>query len=343
MPVVLPLANYYTAGAMKKPVLLGAVLLLAALSADKGYCTDESCSELAESSDPWTWLQSLISTVRSAGSFMPYWDDILSTIQEYLTKIKDTVVYNINKKALQFWNILSTIQKYLTKIKDTIVRNINKKAKEVYEKLEDFADRVRTVFYEEFGSFIGELKNTVEYTLLILGLIILCPAISYIIWRFSFQIGVCNALMWILLFNCSVLLTYGLMGPKWVYYIFGTVVWYTWDILSYIWTYPYISAGVIFVVFVGNIAWSIYGRCKGERRENMQTDMLQTINARLEEMENINARLEEMENINARLEEMENINARLEKMENINHDRLQKMEKKQDEILKLLKKVSKRS
>ena len=118
---------------MKKPVLLGAVLLLAALSAsgvDNGYCTDESCSEpnvadVAESSGS-LW-QSLSSTIRSSGSYM------------------------------QSWDIFSTIQEYLIKIKDTIVHNINKKAQEVYEKLEDFADRVRNVFREEFGSFLEVL------------------------------------------------------------------------------------------------------------------------------------------------------------------------------------------
>ena len=169
-------------------------------------------------------------------------------------------------------------------------------------------------------------KAAVEHKLLTLGLIILCLIINYFTSLISFHIGICNAIIWILLFNSSVLLIYKFMGPKWVYYIFGTVVWYTWDILSYLWTYPYISAGAIFVVFVGSIAWSIYWICRRIRRENMQTDMLVKSNATLEKMENINARLEEMEN---------NINATLEKMENIN-DRLQKMEKKQDEILRLL-------
>ena len=126
-------------------------------------------------------------------------------------------------------------------------------------------------------------KNAVEHRLLILGLIILCLIISYIIWATSFS--VCNALIWILLFNSSVLLIYKLMGPKWVYYIFGTVVWYTWDILSYIWTYPYISAGVIFVLFVGSIVWSVFGRLERARRESMQTDMIRNINDRLRKME----------------------------------------------------------
>ena len=87
------------------------------VNTDNGYCTDESCSEPPSVAD----------VVQSSGSYMQSWD-IFSTIQEYLTKIQDTVVYNINKKA-----------------------------KEVYEKLEDFADRVRTVFREEFGSFLEVL------------------------------------------------------------------------------------------------------------------------------------------------------------------------------------------
>ena len=135
------------AGAMKKPVLLGAVLLLAALSAsdaDEEHCTDsESCSEPAESI--WSWL--------------PQSWDIFSILE----KIEKTIMYNINKKAqelyedfarsMQSWEIFSTIQKILTNVKDTIAHN----AKVVYEKLEDFADRVRNVFREEFGSFLEVL------------------------------------------------------------------------------------------------------------------------------------------------------------------------------------------
>ena len=63
--------------------------------------------------------------------------------------------------STQHWNVFSTITDYVTTVKDTVKFTVYKKAGEfadtVYETVDDFAERVRYVFREEFNYFLEVL------------------------------------------------------------------------------------------------------------------------------------------------------------------------------------------
>lgn len=63
---------------------------------------------------------------------------------------------------------------------------------------------------------------------------------------------------------------------------------YTWYFLTFIWTYPYISAFCIVVMFIAGICWRIYVCYKeyerAERKKNMEST-IQSMNTRLQKME----------------------------------------------------------
>ena len=128
-----------------------------------------------------------------------------------------------------------------------------------------------------------KFKRVVVNRVLAVGLIILCLILNYLIWSFSYSAF--TAIIFILTFDSSVALVYRILGPLWVYWFFWKVVGYVWYTVSYMWTYPYISAGVICGLFLFSTLYSVYQwRRRVERRE-WNEDMIRSIALRLQRME----------------------------------------------------------
>ena len=107
-------------------------------SAESQYCTDDGCdipgstiskprtSNVAESE------KGKLDTVSDSSA--QQWD-VLSTIRDTLTSVKDTVLYNVYTRPLEF-------------------------AESVYDEVTEFAEKVRSVFREEFYYFLEVLWET---------------------------------------------------------------------------------------------------------------------------------------------------------------------------------------
>ena len=259
------------------------VLLLGSQSSregpENGHCPENGCPDELEI---------------AGDSSAQHWT-LFSAIRDTLTSVKDTLKYNAYRAAEGAYN--KTVEF----------------AEGVYETIDSFAERVRDVFREEFSSFLDVLwegamgttdskkalvieklinnvcifadslflkfKKVVVNRVLALGLIILCIIIDLFIWNLSYSI--ISAISWILLVNSAVAVGYKLLGPLWVYWAFGMIVWYTWYVLSCIWSYPYTSAGVICVLFVINALYSIYRWRANVERMNWEQDTILSINRRL--------------------------------------------------------------
>ena len=128
-----------------------------------------------------------------------------------------------------------------------------------------------------------KFKRVIVNRVLAVGLILLCLILNYFIWIFSYSVF--TAIIFILTFNSSVALGYKILGPLWVYWFFWKVVGYVWYTVSYMWTYPYISAGLICGLFLFGTLYSVYQwRRRVERRE-LNEDMIRSIALRLQRME----------------------------------------------------------
>ncbi|CAI8028632.1 hypothetical protein GBAR_LOCUS16309, partial [Geodia barretti] len=222
---------------------------------------------------------------------------------------------NVGDGSAQKWNIFSSISDAIISFKDTVKYNAYKKlegmynttaefADNIYSAVEDFSERVRSVFREEFSSFLDimwesavgtdpansgadslylKFKRVVVNRVLAVGLILLCLILNYFIWIFSYSAF--TATIFILTFNSSVALGYKIVGPLWVYWFFWKVVGYVWYTVSCMWTYPYTSAGVICGLFLFATLYSVYQwRRRVERRE-WNEDMIRSIALRLQRME----------------------------------------------------------
>ena len=154
-------------------------------------------------------------------------------------------------------------------------------------------------------SVYKKIQEAVVDKILIIGLIIFCLLVSYIIWQLSYSI--CTSIPSILGFNSSVLLIYKTMGAKWVYWLIWQVVGYTWYLLSFVWTYMYTSACLIIGLFIWSLVWQFIVWCKRTRRRKRKMHML------------------------------DDIYKRLKRMEEHQEERLKRIEEQQEEILKLLR------
>ena len=118
---------------------------------------------------------------------------------------------------------------------------------------------------------------------MIAGLIIICLVLDFIIWNIS--TGIITALIWMLTLDSAVLLAYKLLGPAWVYRAFWKAVGYVWYTHSFIWTYPYRSAGIICGLVVLSMAYSIYQCISRRQRREWLRDQNTLINERLRRIE----------------------------------------------------------
>lgn len=83
------------------------------------------------------------------------------------------------------------------------------------------------------------------------GLIIICLILNYIFWRLYFSI------LFILAFDGAILLMFKLWGPLWVYSKFWYAIHHSLNFLYFLWTYPYITAFMIVVLFVLSVVLPI--------------------------------------------------------------------------------------
>ena len=131
-------------------------------------------------------------------------------------------------------------------------------------------------------SLYQRLQKALWHRLLIMGLIIICLLFSYIFWHLYLGI------LFILAFNCTMLILYKVLGPELVYWLFWKGVVYVRYCFSYMLNHPYISAGGIMVIFSWSIYWTLkrwyieYSRI--EREERMETAIV-SINTRLQKIE----------------------------------------------------------
>ena len=121
---------------------------------------------------------------------------------------------------------------------------------------------------------------------LALGLIIFCLLLDYFILYFSYSAF--TAIIYIFIFNSSVILVYKLLGPLWVYWLFWKAVGYVWYTVSFIWSYPYISSGLICGLFVFTTLNSIYHWRRDVERREWNENMIKSIAIRLERIEEQN-------------------------------------------------------
>ena len=228
--------------------------------------------------------------------------DVISTIQNTVTDAWDSVQYTMYKRAEEF-------------------------TESIYNTTAEYAEKVRYVFREEFSNFLAyflwessavttpasgkniahcirvamildnsspaitshiadslyqRLQKAVWHRFLIIGLIIICLLFSYIFWHLYLGI------LFILAFNCTMLILYKVLGPELVYWLFWKGVVYVRYCLSYVISHPYISAAVIVVIFSWSIYWTLkrwyieYSRV--EREERMETAIV-SINTRLQKIE----------------------------------------------------------
>ena len=102
------------------------------------YCTDDGCDipgstiSKPRTSNEAESEEGELDTVPDSSA--QQWD-VLSTIQDTLTSVKDTVLYNVYTKPLEF-------------------------AESVYDQATEFAEKVRSVFREEFYYFLEVLWET---------------------------------------------------------------------------------------------------------------------------------------------------------------------------------------
>lgn len=140
-----------------------------------------------------------------------------------------------------------------------------------------------TLLFLGADSVFSKFKNLIVNRLLALGLIILCLGLSYIVWNCSYSAF--TAISFILTFNSSVILAYKLLGALWVYWFFWKAIGYVLYAVSFIWSYPYISAGLICLLFVFTTLYSIYQWRRGVKRREWNENMIKSISKRLEKME----------------------------------------------------------
>ena len=131
-------------------------------------------------------------------------------------------------------------------------------------------------------SLYQRLQKALWYRFFIIVLIILCLLFSYIFWHLYLGI------LFILAFNCSVVILYKVLGADLLYWLFWKGGVYVTYCLSYVVNHPYISAAVIVLIFSASIYWTLkrwyieYSRV--EREERMETAIV-SINARLQKIE----------------------------------------------------------
>ena len=140
--------------------------------------------------------------------------------------------------------------------------------------------------YALYTSHIAEqyqhLQKALWHWIIVIELIIICLLFSYIFWQLYLGI------LFILAFNCSVLILYKVLGSELVHQLFWKGGEYAKYFLSYVFSHPYISAAVIVVIFGGSIYWTLkrwhieYSRV--EREERMETAIV-SINTRLQKIE----------------------------------------------------------
>ena len=132
-------------------------------------------------------------------------------------------------------------------------------------------------------SLFQKFKRVVVNRILIAILIILCLILTYVIWSLSNNI--LTALLVIVGFNSAVALGYKFLGPMWVLWAFWKMVGYAWYTLSFVWTYPYTSAGIICGFFVFGMLYSVYRWRRGVERRELRDDMIRSIHMRLQKVE----------------------------------------------------------
>ena len=118
-----------------KNLVLRALVLIAALaisSAENQYCTDSGCDIPGSKSGTSNVVESDKGELDTVPDSSTQQWDVLSTIGGILTSVKDTVLYNLYTKPMEF-------------------------AKSVYDQATEYAEKVRSVFREEFHKFLEVL------------------------------------------------------------------------------------------------------------------------------------------------------------------------------------------
>lgn len=137
-------------------------------------------------------------------------------------------------------------------------------------------------------SALWEFRRATERWIRAAELIIFCLLLNYLIWKCSNNTF--SAIMNIVTLNTAVTIAYKLLGPECLL----QVVWY---ILSFIWGHPYISAGIVSMLFISGNIYSIYQWRRGVVRREQMNSVITRMDTRLQKVEEQHKRMEKQLNV----------------------------------------------